>query len=239
MDSRLEKLLNRWIEDGKVGEPIMTICEIIALVICTVYSIRTNIGKVFFLYISFDFLISIFDYYLMYFSDIPKYQTFAFIYISNALISAVEICVYYYFFFHVLRSVSVKRAMKFLLIAYGFIFAGLMMLKDHKADSYRHISGIIGATEFLFVLFPCLIYYFELFSIKTSEDLLKRPAFWIVTGIFFYSVVSIPYYLIYNFLQTNKYHSVTQLSMYMFYIPFSINFLFLSKAFLCKKLLTI
>lgn len=234
-----QKMFEAWTERNKFGEPIMTISEILALAICIAYSIKTKIGKAFFLYILFDFSIVLFDYYLMYFSEPSEKPKLNFIYISNACVSAVELALYYYFFSYILQNVRIKYVMKFLLLAFVLIFAGLITFNSNKTGSYRHIVGIMGATEFLLMLLPCFTYYFELFTIKTSEDLLKRPSFWIVTGIFFYSVVSIPYYLLDNFLRVNKYHSTNQLATFMYYIPFSINFLFLTKAFLCKKTLTI
>ena len=237
--SGFQKMAEAWTRGGQFGEPIMTGCEILALTICLVYSTRTNLGKAFFLYILFDFSIGLFDYYLKYFSEAPQKKSNDIIYITNSFISVVELCVYYYFFFRVLQNIIVKHAMKFLLIVFMIFFVGLIISNTKKIDSYGHFSGIIGAAEFLFLLLPCFTYYFELFSMKTSEDLLKRPSFWIVTGIFFYSVVSIPYYLIANFLAVNKYHSQSELAIFMFYIPFSISFLFLTKAFLCKKPLTI
>ena len=234
-----QKMIEAWTEQDKFGEPIMTICEILALTICLMYSIKTNIGKAFFLYILFDFLIGLLGYYLMYFSEAPQKKRYNLIFITNAWVSVVELYVYYYFFFRVIQHVVVKQAMKILLIVFVSFFVVLNMSKTYIADSSRYISEIIGATEFLFLLLPCLTYYFELLSTKTSEDLFKRPSFWIVTGIFFYSVISIPYYLIGNFLYVNRYHYRIQLAIFMFYLPFSINFLFLTRAFLCKKSLTI
>jgi len=230
-------MFENWATGNKLGEPIMTICEILALLMCLFYSIRTNIGKAFFAYILFDFVIALFDYYLMYFSKAPQKTKNNFIYGSNAWISAVELWVYYYFFFRVIQNSIVKRIMKILLIIFTTVFVVLAIFKIYESDSIRYTSEIIGAAEFLFLLLPCFTYYFELLAIKTTEDLFKRPSFWIVTGIFFYSAISIPYYLIGNFLQINNYHSQI-VTFLMFYIPFSISFLFLTKAFLCKKILT-
>ena len=174
------------------------------------------------LLIPFIYPIGLFGYYLKYFSETPQKKSNDIIYITNSFICVVELCVYYYFFFRVLQNGIVKHTMKFLLMVFMIFFVGLIIFKTKKIDSYGHFAGIIGAAEFLFLLLPCFTYYFELFSNKTSEDLLKRPSFWIVTGIFFYSVVSIPYYLIANFLSVNKYHSRSELAIFMFYIPFSI-----------------
>lgn len=232
-----QKMFEAWTDRNNFGEPIMTLCEILALIICLLYSARTNIGKAFFFYILIDFLISLFDYYLMYFSETPE-KNYNLIFFSNTWVSAVELCVYYYYFFQVIQNGIVKQAMKILLIAFAFFFIVIIIFKPYKTNSPRYISEIIGATEFLFLLLPCFTYYFELLSTKASEDLFKRPSFWIVTGIFFYSIVSIPYYLIGNFLYVNNYHLRFELRLLMFYIPFSISFLFLTKAFLCKKPLT-
>jgi len=237
--SGFQKMFETWAAGNRLGEPIMTICEILALTICLFYSIRTNIGKAFFSYILFDFLIALFDYYFMYFSEAPQKKRIEFLSITNAWVSAVELYVYYYFFFRVLQNIIVKHVMRVLLIFFTLFFVELLIFKVYEIGSPKNIYGIIGAVEFLFLLLPSFTYYFELFSNQTSVDLFKRPSFWIVTGIFFYSVVSIPYYLIVNFLEVSKYHLRSELALLMFYVPFSISFLFLTKAFLCKKPLTI
>jgi hypothetical protein len=232
-----QKMLETWASGNRLGEPIMTLCEIIALSMCLFYSLRTNIGRAFFAYILFDFVIALFDYYLIYFSKAHQRDRYNFIYASNAWISAIELWVYYYFFFRVIQNSAVKLTMKILLIVFTIGFVVLAIFRIYESDSFRYTSEIIGAAEFLFLLLPCFTYYFELLAIRTTADLFKRPSFWIVTGIFFYSAISIPYYLIGNFLQVNNYHSQTVLLL-MFYIPCSISFLFLTKAFLCKKILT-
>ena len=237
MENGLQKMFDTWTYGTKFGEPIMTICEVFALTICVFYSMKSNVGKVFFCYLLFDFLILLFDYYLMYFSPPEQKKSMVLIYITNSCISEVELGVYYYLFNQILQSVTIKYLMKASFVLFTAFF--VMLILFDRRDSYRYISGIVGAVEFLLLLVPCFAYYFQLFSITTSEDLLKKPSFWIVTGIFFYSAISIPYYLIGNFLQVNKYHFTTQLTTFMFYIPFSFNLLFLTKAFLCKKPLTI
>jgi hypothetical protein len=233
----LQELFDAWTTEGRFGEPIMTISEVLALTICSLYSLKTKFGRAFFFYILFDFTIGIWDYYLMYFSSMPIKTKADFISISNICVAAVELFTYYYFFLHNLQNLVIKGIIKYLLIA--FVLIVITLITFVREPSYRRATGFIGAIEFLFLLLPCITYYFELFSVKTSEDLLRRPSFWITTGIFFYSVISIPYYLIDDFLQVTKYHFRNQLTAFMFYIPFSFNFLFLSKAFLCKRALTI
>lgn len=127
-----QKMLEAWTTGRQFGEPIMTGCEILALIICLIYSIRTTLGKAFFLYILCDFSIGLFGYYLKYFSETPQKKSNDIIYITNSFICVVELCVYYYFFFRVLQNGIVKHTMKFLLMVFMIFFVGLIIFKTKK-----------------------------------------------------------------------------------------------------------
>lgn len=103
---------------------------------------------------------------------------------------------------------------------------------------YDYISNILGVLEFILILPFCILYFIQVLDKISELNLAERPSFWIVTGIFFFSAISIPYYLLENFFLKSKFEFRYILSATFYYLPFSINFIFLSKAFLCKKTLT-
>ena len=232
----LEKILNSW-HDGFYSEPFMIIAEAIALIICTIKRRKEKIGRILLLYIGFDFSLLILDEYLKYFSNYQRNKIIGFIDFTNELISIVELMVYYYYFLQILQNHLAKLLIRilrilFLLISTFFIaqyYTNFLL----KSSIFSYYFAII---EFIFLLSPCLIYYYELFSIDPIYKLFERPSFWITTGIMFYSFASIPFYSTVNFFRSN----LELKHMYVFfYLPFAINFLFLTKGFLCKNKLTI
>lgn len=57
-------------------------------------------------------------------------------------------------------------------------------------------------SNFGLVIF-CIYYYYTLFTNYPSSNLIKEPAFWIVTGIFFCMCATIPELTLYSFLQNH------------------------------------
>ncbi len=96
----------------------------------------------------------------------------------------------------------------------------------------------LGVIEFFFLIVPCVFYFAELFSKPSAKSLFQRPSFWITTGIFFYTFISIPYYFIIEYLLKSNYHYYYEFNVIFFAIPYGITFLFLSKAFTLKTELT-
>lgn len=233
-----DKLLTRW-SDAFYGEPFLALCELTALIIGLIFIRSYRIGQFLLFYIISDFIILIIDLYLMAFSNNTRTEKNTFMGLTNALIAYIELSVYYYFFSKTLNSSRIKVFMKI-----SFYFFTLIMILfltnifQFTFTSQRYLSTSIGVVEFILIIPVCLTYYLELFD-NPSINLFQRPSFWITTGIFFYAVLSIPYYLIFDFLYSIKYLWFIQTSSLFFYIPFGINFLFLTRAFLCKKQLTI
>lgn len=103
---------------------------------------------------------------------------------------------------------------------------------------YDYASDLIGTIELLFMLPPCLIFYYQLLNKHSGVNLFQRPSFWITTGIFSFSTITIPFYMINKFMFSKSYEIGYLLSATLFDIPFALNFIFLIKAFSCKKALT-
>lgn len=219
---------------------VMLAIELTALVVTIMYGRKTRIGRAFIFYIVFDFSILIIFIFLRSHSGIsPKFRNH-FINYGNDLIALTELLVYYYYFSILLLSDKIKILMKSLAILFSVIIVIYILTRfSFLTIRYSYISYLVGAAEFIFLLPPCLFYFYKILSVNSETKLFKRPSFWIVSGIFFYSMVSVPYYLLNDYVSNNYKELTGVLAAALFYVPFTLNFSFLIKAFLCKKHLTI
>jgi hypothetical protein len=66
---------------------------------------------------------------------------------------------------------------------------------DHMFFFLKMISELF-VLESLFLIIPCLFYFYELFKFPKLLPLKKDPNLWVVTGILFLSVASLPLFLV-------------------------------------------
>ena len=233
-----EQLFSRW-KQGYYAQPFYIICEMVAFIIAMIFVRRYRIGIFFIIYIAFDFLILLLDIYVQYFSTSTKSQKAFLIGCTNAMIYMVEISVYYYYFFYTLNSIQIKRYIIAAYVLFSAFFLTFVMISLGIIDlSAGRISDFLGGSEFILIIPVCFAYYLELFNSPVVK-LFQRPSFWITTGIFFFAVVSLPYYLLNEFISIEHHPYFRKISPLLFDLPFGLNFLFLTRGFLCKRQLTI
>jgi hypothetical protein len=237
--TNFEKLVN-FLAGEYYGNLFTPLCGLIAIVSCFLFVQKNTVAIFFLTYLILDFVISLCDTYLQTFSSFTRSQIFNFITLTNPIISLVELLTYYYFFSRIIKNKSILRVMK--IFAFSF-FVVIVLLETTRfaflTPRLVYVADVIGALEFIFMVPPCFVYFYELLKNDPIVNLYQRPSFWIVTGILIYSVISIPYLLIDRFVYDNQYEHRYLLDLAFFYIPFSLNFIFLTRAFLCKKTLTI
>jgi hypothetical protein len=237
-ESGINKLITAW-SGHYFTEPFYLLCEMVAAVYGFLYHRKTRIGKLFLFYILFDFLLAMVTSALFVFKGMARDDRIVYLNITNAAISVIELTVYYAFFSLILRSKGNLRLLKTLNYSFYIFFLiatiNYTIWNQFKESNYGFFITVV---EFVLLLAPSLLYFKNLFSTDPIFNLTKRPSFWIVTGILFYSFVSIPFLSIVDYLFVNEYLHYKALSSFMIWVPFGINFLFLSKAFSCKTILT-
>lgn len=232
--------LFRYLNSHYYCDLIVAVLDIIGILIGLKYVRKSSMGRMFIFYLGFDLIVILICFYLFLNTNntpeiINDYSS-----ITNALVAFIELTVYYLYFKIILRN-KFSRYFK----TTFFIFLILMLIYlitkfNFLTERLRYISNILTVTEFLFLLPPCFFFYYQLLKRDSYFNIIERPTFWIVTGIFIFSTISIPYYLISNYLAQNiKGLSSSLLANLFFYIPICINILFLTKGILCKKALTI
>lgn len=220
-------------------EVVLFLIEIIAILIWAIYAPKNKISYLFFLYITFDLLILIINWILILQYTSPEIKKI-FINITNTLVALFELFVYNTFFKQTLINTWIKKWSRYSFIFYSLITVSYTIYSlCHKSSLNSYLAYSVGALEFILLLPPCLVFYYQILNLSVDINLQKRPSFWIVTGIFFYSIISIPYYLLTTYISLIKHEYKYIYEATLFYLPFTINFIFLIKAFKCKKCLTI
>ncbi len=234
-----EKMFDGW-HKGYYDEPFMFVCEVTAIILGLIYQRKNRVGQLFIFYIAFDITVLILDQYIVYFSNFTKTESHLFVHITNSMVFICELLAYFFFFRKTLQSRSIKKTIPVL----GVFFITLTSFYLLHTIIYRVPKmgfidmNYLGVIEFIFLIIPCIFYFSELFTKPSERKLLRRPSFWIATGIFFYSFISIPFFFINNYLAESEYEYRNELGALLFCLPFGISFLFLAKAFTLKTELT-
>ncbi len=222
------------------GYLFVSLCELTAIITALLYARKDKVGAFLLIYLIIDFSILIIDIYLLNSTKFSTAQVNFFVARSNLFISIVELLAYYVFFYNTLRKKNVLKVLKYL-IALFLLIVGIFYITEFSFIESRrsYVTNIISVFGFLLLLIPCISFFGQLLNSDFSTNLFDRPSFWISTGIFYFALMSIPFYLLERYIASNKYQFKNSIDIPLFYLPLAINFIFLTKAFLCKKTLTI
>ena len=235
----MEELIEVW---GKTYyiKPILLASILFAILIGAKFFKRESIYLHFMFYAIINFLLlTVLD------TDInkkgiPARQNTLIIETENTLIELIEFGVFYKFFLNVLRMKIAKQLMTISIIPFlslSIIFFIQITRPEFSRNQIRSFSYTINVIELFLLLFPCLIFFYELFTKEASQVLVKSPSFWITTGLFFYCIVSLPFLLIGADLAVNN-RELYNLMFAIHYTSLAFVFLSIAKAFQCKKPLT-
>ncbi len=151
-----------------------------------------------------------------------------------------EVFVFTFFFNKVLKSNSSKlfiRIGSFLLTILIFDLIPQILNTKCTAFEINESTDKVITYQLIFFSLSCLMYYYQLFSSTENINLIESPSFWIITGLFFYSLSVIPFFFFSAKLSSN-YSSFYNILFSLHYILCSSLFLCITKAFLCKRNLT-
>ncbi len=158
----------------------------------------------------------------------------------NTLFAMAETYIFYTFFSYVITSKKFKIIFT-LFVVLLFVLLTLLVIKIMSfKSSISTINSVLDKVltlELSLLAVCCLYYFYELLSQKTDKNLMQSPSFWIVTGLFFYCLAIIPFFLIATEIRVNR-PDIYLLLFSIHFLFMSILFLCITKAFLCKKPLT-
>lgn len=98
---------------------------------------------------------------------------------------------FFFFFFFILTQLT-RRQYKLILWVGGVIALGLLFsfLLTYRSLNFPVWQGVM--TTNVFFISGCILYFLNIFKALPHANLSKEPSFWIMMGIFFYSVIEAP-----------------------------------------------
>ena len=147
---------------------------------------------------------------------------------SINIFSLTELILIYDLALRTMKIEKLRYSLKILLIA----FSGYVLINWAFTAQFYHSAEIIPYEEVL-ILIPTSLYFFQLFKLPATFDLLQSPAFWINIGIFFMfsctGPLSILEYFYPNFVHLN--HNF----YYINFVSYTVLYLFIVKGYMCIR----
>jgi len=234
-----QHLVDFWSKDF-YAEPISIACMLFALCISLTFHKEERIRVVFIIYIIAGLLLLAIPIVRNMLGTYTVRSALVLNEMGNTIFENIELYVFLFFFSQVLKSTFLNRiflalALIFLVLSCYYFF----WLLQSKASNTKIIkfSMQLNALEMLFLLIACLTYYFHLFKERPLIDLFKKPSFLITVSLLFYCIIIIPFFVIGESLRKSN-PSVYNLLSFVHFMTFSLVYLSITKAFLCKAQLT-
>lgn len=145
------------------------------------------------------------------------------------IIMIIEFIFFAYFFRVVLNIFPQKKWIDYVFILFMFLTLPCVVLTLRQPLFHYYFRAFHNIGILLF----CLIYIYSIFNNSPELFLKNNAAFWIVMGLLFYSSVTIPIFLGYYYLATNKHVSVLSILFPLTNISIIIMHLLFIKGYLC------
>lgn len=100
-------------------------------------------------------------------------------------------------------------------------------------NSFKEINLSFSIVNTVLLVYS-IVYFIKIFEGIPNLDLLKTPAFWIITGVFFSSSLLIPVCTAFDLLPLSYFSNTLYLLNIALTLPFILFHCFLIKAFLCS-----
>lgn len=235
---RVEKLLDKLASFYYID--ILELLSISIAIIVAIRSKRKEIVSYLFIGYSICSLLLLLQSYFSILANVTSTTRVKIMEGSNIFFGLVEYLVFYFFFKSVLSSNLIKHLMSaffLILITATLAFFYIDIFNPPSKFTIIQIADLIITFELLFLAFLCIVYYYELFTKKPILNLFQKPSFWIVTGLFFYTIIIVPFFAITNIVVTTN-EEIFFTFFTVHYLTICTLFIAISKAFLCKRTLT-
>ncbi|MFZ1783717.1 MAG: hypothetical protein WAU23_00840, partial [Ferruginibacter sp.] len=133
-------------------------------------------------------------------------------------------------FFFCLLNETVNRKVIKAMFFFTISIALFLFYHNGKSQPNFHIVVLLNVCKTGF----CVLYYQNIFKNVSGENILTEPPFWIVSGVIFYSSLSLPFYGLNSYIRnefppliSNNIFSISNIFVIIMY-------LFFIKAHLCK-----
>lgn len=106
----------------------------------------------------------------------------------------IEFCYYLFIISLIIRKKRIKQLLRLVIVIYALIFI-LNYVFFQGVNQFHTNTYALGC---LLVVASCMYYFFELFQLPKSDNLVRNPAFWICTALLFYYCCSFPLFAFIN-----------------------------------------
>lgn len=144
------------------------------------------------------------------------------------LFGVISVMFYLYFIRNIIHNTRVKRLISITIIIYPLLT--FINVEFIQVNAFHSITYSLGC---LLIVSACVFYFYELFQLKRSINLLREPSFWICSALLFFFTCTLPFIGMTNFL----FKVSTVIAQNLGAILAIINFLLYSLftiAFLCR-----
>lgn len=210
---------------------ILYLVTITGLIVATTKRKKNSLLKNFIVYFAF-FLFDIIgcDIYQLFFNKLNfRYDEYI-----DYLFTLVELLIFSIFFYNILNNTILKKLIQVITLA--FILFAIVSILTNKYFYYaisQQARNRIYTIEAIVLIFYCVFYYIGLFKKSIYPDLINEPSFWIVTGISFFMICTLPYSLMEIYLLKN--FKLIGYQLYsIFYVFYILLFIMIIKGFYCK-----
>jgi hypothetical protein len=231
---KLENLFKYWAASYFL-DSLTVLTALIGFIIFVLKKKKENIAYNFLYYfIAYIFLKSIFFVHPLLPDLLSPQEWFIIEELADYIFTLLEFLIFYNFFRKVLNFSFHKKILT--IIFYVFIISGCSIL-FYNIVAFDKVQ--ISFITFLFnmqaisLLVPSIFYYIEIFKSKPILNLFRDGSFWIVTGLSFFMITTLPSSLLLNsFYKSNV--KVFLNTFFLFYIFYIILFSMIIRAYLCN-----
>jgi hypothetical protein len=118
---------------------------------------------------------------------------------SNVLMynffSVFEFCYYLVIISLIISNVTVKRTIMIVIVLYTLTATGNILFIQ-KIKTFHTVTYALGC---LTIVTFCVYYFYELFKLPKSVNLINNPAFWICSGLLFFYCCGFPLFALLNY----------------------------------------
>jgi hypothetical protein len=232
---KLDLLFNWWIKNYFL-DPLCALTALVGFIIFISKVPKKNELYIFsYYFIAYVFLK------LVFFVDITFSKTpfyLAGIRITNFfdyIFTLFEFLIFFLFFKKILCNNSHKKVLTIICYLFMLIGCSLVLYDIYTFGRFRLASAyFLFNMQAISLLIPCAFYYLEIFKLRPTLDLLHEPSFWVVTGLSFFIISTLPFSLLLSsFLKAHP--SLNDNLFDIFYVFYILLFAMIIKAYLCKQ----
>ena len=151
------------------------------------------------------------------------------------LLNNLSVFFHYTFLCNFIKKATPNKSNPVLYTLIGvYIIGSVVMLGFYlNFDITKQVNFAFSIAYFILFVY-CVIYYLQLLNNIPQVILLKEPAFWVVTGVFFSSSLTIPIAFASNYFGFNYLGKYVFIINILLVMPYIILHLFFIKAILCS-----